>query len=98
MIRNKKVYETIMNKYVTGECSRKEIAKELGLNDSTIRWYLWFYKIKREPFKEQKYKQIVADYRNGFSVVDLARKYNFSVTTIYNVLKKNGITFGKVGY
>lgn len=92
---NKLDINIIMSYINTGK-TYKEIAEIFSTSASSIGRFVRFHNIHlRGVQSEDTTKAIIAEYCNGFSITNIAKRYHFSSSTISRLLKENNIVIKK---
>jgi IS30 family transposase len=75
-----------------GGMTTTQIAKELGMPPSTIRWSLGYSpKTRSHADSRARYRAIAADYASGMTIQDLMVKYTASKEVIHLARRKCGV-------
>lgn len=88
------IIETCKKLYLEENLSCAEIAKRLGIGESTVSRKLKASGIEIIRYRHAgkfKIEDIINDYTNGITIRDIAKKYKSSEETISKKLKENGI-------
>lgn len=52
--RNRELYQYIVDNYITGKVSRKDICKKFNIKELTLRSFLYYHKLTIDPDKRRK--------------------------------------------
>lgn len=81
--KNIKLYNSIMEYYVTGLKTQKEIADMNEITIGSLKNFLFRYDISKKTNYSKKKSEIIEKLSKGYSVKDVAKIMDLSPQTIY---------------
>lgn len=104
VIITEKIEKKVLNAYARLESTQK-VAKLMGLGSSTVHRILQRHGVECDGLKKYRQsirklpssEQIRAEYEGGMYLSEIAKKYGVSNGTVYEAMKKTGVTMRRRG-
>jgi len=84
---NNKNLEYIKQEYCNTSKSYKVVASELNIQEGTVKWYIFRYKLTKEQYTNNRNADIWEDYINSVKIKNIAEKNKVSARQVYRVIK-----------
>lgn len=89
-VRNKELYDYIVENYVTCKCTQQDVADHFGLTLGGIKNFCWRWNITKDT--DARNKKIEELRKQGKTLREIALDFGLSNQNISNILIKRGVT------